>query len=176
MDLRRIVIVIVGVALLSGAAVTVLRKLSSGRAPEPAEPAATSDLVLHTAGATEQVLLKQTFSVQKNKIFRFEIPARTNHPLIQGTFRSFAGSNSAGAEKTKADVELMLMDEDQYQDFLKGKLEETVNTITPSSDAEVHWQLSTTLDTPQPYYFVFLNPQKMPPTVSVETDFKVSSE
>lgn len=173
MDVKKTALNVAGAALILGGAVLVFRFLPSRKhVAEPDPPVATSDLVLRKGVTTEQVLLKQTFTVQKNKIFRFEIPAHVTHPRIQGSFQSFTGN----ADKTSADVELMLMDDPQYQDFLKGKLQETVNTITPSSNAEIHWQLDSTSDMPQPYYFVFLNPQKIPASVSVQTDFNLSSE
>lgn len=141
--------------------------------PQPvvnyAPPAA--DLVSHDKGNASQLLLKKSFSIQGNKAFRFEIPAHSSQPTIRGSFESFSGANSS----QKADVELMLMDEDQYQDFLKGKLETTVNSIAPSSNSEVHWNLGSTLDTPAAYYFVFLNPQKGS-QVTVNAEFNLASE
>jgi len=94
--------------------------------------------------------------VQKYVKFQFDVPAHVISPRLQGQFSSFIqGAGGARISDESADVELMVMSEDQYNAFEHKTSAESVYAIEPSHDHEVSITLPTTQDSPVRYYAVF---------------------
>lgn len=103
--------------------------------------------------------------------FPFEVPAHVVTPQLKGEFSSFIqGSGGARIADESADVELMVMNEEQYDAFAKKAGAESVYAIEPSHDHGVEITLPTTRDTPVRYYAVFrrTNDGKAPIWVKAE--------
>ena len=117
-------------------------------------------------------LLNRTFRVRKAVQLSFEVPAHALTPRLNGRYRSFL---KAGAEpgEDEAEIELLVLDEGQYREFLANRTGEAVFTAEQSSDQQVNAYLPPTLDRAQSYHLVFLNNSKGPERKFVEADFHV---
>ncbi len=119
--------------------------------------------------------LHKTFSVKKNVLFEFVVPPHTAIPRLHGTFQSFVrrpGEDELSDES--ADVELILMNPDQYQGFLATNGRGTaLYTVDPTHDHEVEFHLSPTGAEPQKYYIVFRNSPGGAALKYVRADFTV---
>lgn len=88
--------------------------------------------------------------------FPFEVPAHVVAPQLKGEFSSFIqGAGGARISDETADVELMVMNEEQYDAFVQKLGAESVYAIEPSHDHGVEIILPTTRDSSVRYYAVF---------------------
>jgi hypothetical protein len=88
--------------------------------------------------------------------FAFEVPPHVIAPRLRGEFSSFQqGPGGARISDESADVELMIMSEEQYDAFTQHRSAESVYAIEPSHDHGVSITLPTTQDAAVHYYAVF---------------------
>ena len=146
------------------------------RALEPQEPQ-SSDHVALTALIPPQVLVHKTFPVRQYAKFEFVVPAHVHYPKLLGGFKSFVkarGSGSAGDQG--ADMDLLLLDEQAFNDFVHGANGSPTDAAGPSDSQQVEWGLTSTFDQPNKYYLVFVNPANGQQTRFVQADFTISFE
>ena len=86
----------------------------------------------------------------------FEVPPHQLTPRLQGSFLSFVqGAGGARISDESADVELMVMTEDQYDAYTHKRSAESLYAIDPSHDHGVSIALPATQETGANYYAVF---------------------
>ena len=121
---------------------------ASGQAKE--SPVGTSNAILH-----------QTFAVAGIVNLPFEVPAHASNPQLRGTYRSFLkqGVKHAGGQSSDvaADVEFLVLNQRQYDEFLSGRQGEAVFSVEDAHDQEVNAGLPPTFDEAAKYYLVFRN-------------------
>jgi len=144
-------------------------------APEPSPPSgppAAFEHVTTTPASGPNHFLHKRLVVKTYKAFELEVPPHSVQPQLEGTFRSVAARGAGGDDST----ELMLLNEQEFADFVHHGQ----GTATYSADAanrgKVHWRLGTTSQDPQKYYLVFRNPSERQGAKTVEADFTVSFE
>jgi hypothetical protein len=94
--------------------------------------------------------------LDKYQKFLFEVPPHVISPRLRGDFSSFQqGAGGARINDESADVELMIMSEEQYDAFTQHRSAESVYAIEPSHDHGVSITLPTTQDAAVRYYAVF---------------------
>jgi hypothetical protein len=104
------------------------------------------------------------------------LPERAVSPKVQGRFESFVKA-ADGHQITSgmANVELLLLNEQEFDDLVHGRETGTVtNSIEPSSTQAVDWVLSASFSQPPKYYLVFRNPPGGAKIKFVNADFSVS--
>jgi hypothetical protein len=120
--------------------------------------------------------LHKTFPLKKYVPFEFEVPPHSSIPRLHGTFKSFVrrtGGEDLSDEST--DVDFILMNPDQFQDFLRSRGGGTaLHSVEASHDHEVEFLLSPTEDTPEKYYIVFSNSPGGAALKYVQADFTLS--
>jgi hypothetical protein len=120
--------------------------------------------------------LHKTFPVKKTVHFEFQVPAHTSLPRLHGTFRSFVprpGDDDLSDDST--DVDLVLLNADQYADFSQGHGTGTaLYTVDPTHDHEVDFLLTPTQDDSATYYIVFRNSPGGAPTKQIQADFSLN--
>jgi hypothetical protein len=120
--------------------------------------------------------LHKTFSLKKTASFEFQVPAHSALPRLHGTFQSFAAG--PGGEKQSddsADVEMVVLNAEQYADFSHGGGNGTaLMTVDPTHDHEVDYLLSPTQEDSVTYYVVFRNSPGGAPTKQVKADFSLT--
>jgi hypothetical protein len=104
-----------------------------------------------------QTILHKTFSITATASFPFEIPAHAAMPHLHGNYKSFVKQISADASDDSADVEFLILKEDQYVDFVRGHAGEALFSADASHDQDVDFSLPASQDQPQKYYLVFRN-------------------
>jgi len=112
--------------------------------------------------------------VDKYEKFSFEVPPHALTPRLQGEFKSFMqGTGGARIADESADVELMVMTEDQYDAFTHKRSAESLYAIEPSHDHGVSIALPTTQADTVHYYVIFSRTTDGKSPVWVNADLNV---
>ncbi len=160
-----------------------IEMLDPVKAAQPAHPVQTAAPALHRTGAPPRVvdspvgtsrdLLHQMFGVAKVVQLSFEVPANASNPRLKGTYRSFVRQGGALASGTDADVEFLVLNQKQYDDFMNGRAGEAVFSADDSHEQEVNTALPPTLDNPANYYLIFRNNSHTAGKKMVQADFHI---
>jgi hypothetical protein len=109
--------------------------------------------------------------------FPFDVPAHVITPRLEGEFSSFVqGSGGERIADESADVELMVMTQDQYDAFEQKRSAESVYAIDPSHDHGVSISLPATQADPVRYYAVFRRSNDGKKPIWVRADLKAEFE
>ena len=163
-------------------------KASSMGAVEPIQPvslpqsAQPGPSVRHAASASDHVVrnspvgtssdvLHQTFGVAKAVSLAFEVPAHASNPQLRGTYRSFV--RQVGGAPVDADIEFLVLNEQQYGDFAGGHGGEAVFSADDSHAQEVNASLPPTINQPAKYYLIFRNNSRAAEKKLVQADFRL---
>jgi hypothetical protein len=112
--------------------------------------------------------------LDKYEKFPFEVPPHVITPRLRGDFSSFIqGPDGARIADESADVELMVMTEEQYDAFTHRRSAESLYAIEPSHDHGVSIALPTTQADAVHYYVVFRRSTDGKNPVWVNTDLTV---
>jgi hypothetical protein len=132
-----------------------------------------SDHIAESPVGTSSAIVRKTFAVSAPAKFSFEIPPHAASPQLHGTFRSFVRQSGLQSSDESADIDLLLMNGEQYADFQRGKPSDTVYSVDSSHDQDVSFGLPATLDHPVQYYLIFRNSSSSPAKKVVQADFQV---
>ncbi len=126
---------------------------------------------------TPQRLTHGLAKLDKSNKLPFDVPAHQLTPRLTGNFSSFVqGSGGARINDESADVELMVMTEDQYDAYIHHRSAESLYAIDPSHDHSVSIALPSTQDTGAHYYAVFRRNNDAKTPVWVNADLTVEFE
>ena len=141
---------------------------------EKAAPVAlpASERVAPSPVGTNQTILQKTFAVKGTETFPFQIPAHAVRPHLHGIFESFAGEVH-GASDDSANVDFLILNEDQYADFAGGRAGEALFSVEGSHNQAVNFDLPASLDQPVKYYIVFRKASGASGKRVVEANFRV---
>ena len=117
--------------------------------------------------------LRANFPLIKSAQFTFVIPPHTVNPRLRGSFRSSIGHTGSPAAKD-AEIQLMLLDAQQFDDFIHGRPGESTFELQSSSHT-VDFLLPAVHDRPQEYHLVFRDPAERA-RLFVQADFSVNAE
>jgi hypothetical protein len=105
-------------------------------------------------------------------VFPFEIPAHAAQPHLHGIFESFLGKMH-GASDDSADIDFLLLNDEQYKDFSSDRPSESILTVEASHNQAVNFDLPASMNQPVKYYLVFRNPEGKKESKVVEANFRV---
>ncbi len=142
------------------------------KAPEEIVLSAQERVAPSPVGST-QTILHKTFSVTASVKFPFEIPAHAVRPQLHGTYRSFVQQASVQSNDDAANVDFLLLNEDQYADFSRGQSGDTLFSVDSSHNQDVNFDLPATQDQPRKYYLVFRSSPGGAAKKVVDADFTV---
>jgi hypothetical protein len=135
------------------------------------------DRVGESPVGTSNAILHQTFKVAGIVNLPFEVPAHAANPQLRGTYRSFlkAGGKQAETEASGAasNVDFLVLNEQQYSDFLNGHGGEAIFSVEDAHNQEVNMGLPPTLGQPAKYYLVFRNNSHTAAKTVVQADFRI---
>lgn len=124
---------------------------------------------------TPKDLLHSVFPVDKYAQFAFEVPPHQGNARLHGDFRSFTKRSDPDSTSNKAaDVDLMLLNEKEFNEFLHGRLESATYELDPAHNQLVDWRVPASFDEPQQYHLVFSNSAGGTRTKFVKANFTVS--
>jgi hypothetical protein len=113
--------------------------------------------------------------LEKYQKFSFDVPPHALTPRLQGEFKSFMqGAGGARIADESADVELMVMTEDQYDAFTHKRSAQSLYAIEPSHDHGVSIALPTTQADAAHYFVVFTRSADGKTPVWVSADLNVN--
>jgi hypothetical protein len=135
------------------------------------------DHVVRTPTIAPQKILHKTLTVQKQAAYTFEVPAHCIAPRLRGNFKSYRYEDKGSRISDEgAAIDLLLLDEQQYNEFMRGPSEATTRVVHAAYEQEVDWALPSTFDTTRKFYMVFQNSDEKSKTKIVDTDFTLSFE
>jgi hypothetical protein len=155
-------------------AAVVLIASSCTKKPEP-ESSPIYDHVVKTPALPPQRILHKMLTVQTYATADFEVPAHCLSPRLHGNFKSYRyGDQGNRASDEAASIDLLLLDEQQYNDFMHGPGEATTRSVQAAFEQEIDWALGSTFDEPAKYHLVFNNSSRKPKIKFVDADFTLS--
>jgi len=120
---------------------------------------------------TSSAVLHSTFAVKSIVHLPFEVPAHAANPQLRGTYRSFAKRAGSTEPSEAANVEFLVLNEEQYAGFLQGRDSEVIFSAEAAHDQEVTTNLPPTITRPAKYYLVFRNSAHETGEKFVQADF-----
>jgi hypothetical protein len=121
---------------------------------------------------TTQTVLEKTFTLKAAAVFPIEIPPHAALPHLHGVFASFVGKVH-GASDESANIDFLILNEDQHADFASNRPSEALFTVEASHNQAVNFDLPPSLDRPVKYYLIFRNPAGSASSKVVEASFHV---
>ena len=143
--------------LLVAALVVATGACQKKKAPEEEEKLPAMDRVARSPVDTSQQILNKTFTVSSTVKFPFEIPAHAAIPRLRGNYRSFIKDLGVPSNGDIANVDFLILNEDQYADFVGGHAGEALFSADASHDQDISVSLPPSQDQPRKYYIVFRN-------------------
>jgi hypothetical protein len=122
---------------------------------------------------TSTPILHKTFEVAALANLPFDIPPHAANPQLHGTYRSFLQKGRVAVDETSADVEFLLLNQQQYDTLLSGHESDTVFSAEDAHNQEVNTDLPPTFAQPTRYYLVFRNNSRANGKKLVQADFRV---
>jgi hypothetical protein len=136
----------------------------------PPEEVLPMDRVAAAANATRSVLRK-SFFLSTSVNFPFEVPSHAAVPHLHGNYKSYVRQLGVQPNDDTANVDFLILDEDQYADFAQGHAGEAFFSAAASHDQDVNVSLPPTQDQPRKYYLVFRNSPSGAVKKAVQADF-----
>jgi len=118
-------------------------------------PTASDHVGGSVVGSTIPILHK-TFRVRSAVQVAFEVPAHAASPRLRGTFQSSLKPGSGGIDPDAA-VEFLVLNEQQYSDFLSRRSGESTFSADDAPAGEVNASLPHTMNQPARYHLLFRN-------------------
>jgi hypothetical protein len=142
--------------------------------PAPVLPplAHASDHVAASPVGTSSSIVHKTFAIRSAAKFSFAVPPHAASPQLNGSYRSFTSQAGSQSSDDSADVDLLLMNAEQYADFAGGHPSDVVYAVDSSHEQDVAFVLPATFDKPVQYYLVFRNSAGQAGKV-VQADFRI---
>jgi hypothetical protein len=141
------------------------------QSPAPPYTASALDRVLRTPTAAPDNFVHTTFQVKTYTAFEILVPPGTIAASLSGRFESF--TYTAARQHQPANVEVLLLDETEYNDFAHHQRGSAVYLLDPCSGQSLKWLLNSDYHKVKKYYFVFHNPDPIAQSPSVKADFTV---
>jgi hypothetical protein len=142
-------------------------------APAPPRKLTPSDHIAPSPVGTSTAIVHKTFAVTSSAKFSFQVPPHAASPQLRGSYRSFAQQAGVQSSDESADIDLLLMNDQQYADFLNGGTPDVVYSVDSSHDQDVSFGLPATMSQPAQYYLVFRNSSSRAGKKVIEADFHV---
>ncbi|MGA8489946.1 MAG: hypothetical protein WB711_05955 [Terriglobales bacterium] len=147
------------------------------KANPPVEPqtAPSVDHIVHLSSGDSKDVVHGVFPVKRYAQFAFVVPPSQGYSRLHGDFRAFTKRLDPDSTSDKtADISLMLLNGQEFDDFVKGRPGSTTYQLDPAHDQAVDWQVPLTYDRPEEYHLVFSNSAGGPKTKFVKADFTLS--
>ena len=122
---------------------------------------------------TSTPILHKTFEVAALVNLPFDILPHAANPQLHGTYRSFLPKGRAAVDETSADVEFLLLNQQQFDTLLSGHESDAVFSAEDAHNQEVNTDLPPTFAQPARYYLVFRNNSHAKGKKLVQADFRV---
>lgn len=140
------------------------------KAPQEVAPL---DQVGSSPVGTSQDVLHKTFSVRTNVAFPFDIPAHAATPHLRGDFKSYITKVGIQSNEHSADVDFLVLNEQQYTDFAAGNPSDSIFSADAAHEQTVDVILPPSMNQDAKYYLVFRNTPGGDAKKTVQADITV---
>lgn len=165
MNLRRRI----GISILSVGVLSCLLTCQKKQAPEQS----ISFEHMESSPSGTQTILQKSFTVRTSVAFPFEIPAHAALPRLRGNYKSFVTTMGIQSNPDAANVELQVMTDEQYADFVRGSGSEVLFSAGPAHDENINVNLPPSMSDTRKYYLVFRNPGGGDAKKAVQADLSI---
>lgn len=138
--------------------------------PLPPNPA---DHVGGSVVGSASPILRKTFSVRSAVQVAFDVPAHAATPRLRGMYQSFVTVGGAPVSDSYADIDFLVLNEDQYAEFLHGHTGDATFSVDDAHVQEVNASLPPTIDQPVRYHLVFRNDTHRRASKTVKANFRM---
>lgn len=136
----------------------------------PARPIASDHVGGSVVGSSVRILTR-TFRVRSTVQLAFEVPAHAATPRLRGTYESFFKKAGSQDSDTDAKIEFLVLNEEQFADFLKQRAGEATFSADDAHAQEVNTSLPPTMGQPEKYHLIFRNNSRGTERKFVQADF-----
>jgi hypothetical protein len=143
------------------------------RPEEPLEPLTVTPA--HIEALPPENFLHKVFAVNGHAEFSFVVSPHQDNTRLRGTFRSFTKRNDPDSSDGTANVDLLLLNEQEFEQLLHGQPQSVTYELDSAHNHVVDWRVPATYGEPQTYHLVFSNSSRTK-TKFVQADFTVSFE
>jgi hypothetical protein len=140
---------------------------------KPVEQVAPLDQVGSSPTGTSQEILHKTFVVRTTVTFPFDIPAHAAMPHLHGDFKSYITKMGIQSNEHSADVDFLVLSDQQYADFTAGNPGDAVFSADAAHEQTVDVSLQPSLNQGAKYYLVFRNTPGGDAKKTVQADLTV---
>jgi hypothetical protein len=137
--------------------------------PPPAYQASELDRVIRRPTSVPNNFLHTTFPLSTYAAFEIKLPPGMISASLSGSFEAF--TYKAGQGRQPADIEVLLLDDAGFTDFVHQAGGSPVYSLEPCSRRSLKWLLNSDYHNIKKYYFVFQNQDTRRTSPSVEADF-----
>jgi hypothetical protein len=141
--------------------------------PPAVETLTPTEHVLPSPQGTSLVVVHKSFTVLTSINFPFEVPARAAMPRLHGSYKSFVTKLGVQSNEASANVDFFVFTEDEYADFLRGTVGDSLFLADASHDQTVDVSLPPTMTEARKYYLVFRNTPGGDAKKAVQADLTV---
>ena len=135
----------------------------------PAYQASERDRIMRRPTSAPNNFLHTTFPLSTYAAFEIKLPPGMTSASLSGSFESF--TYAAGHQRQPADIEVLLLDDTEFNDFVHRAAGSATYFIEPCSRRSLKWLLNSDYHNVRKYYFVFQNPDSRRQSPSVQADF-----
>lgn len=130
-----------------------------------------ADRVGDSPVGTSRAILHRTFGVASAVDVPFELPAHASTPQLRGSYSAFLQTPGSQASGREGSVEFLLLDEQQYADFLNGRPGDALFSAEATNNGGVNVKMPPTMSKPVKYYLVFRSDSGK--KQAVQADFQI---
>jgi len=145
---------------------TVWTRKAQSRPSQPADAALAADAARPEAHPNDHValdgpakpknFLHAVFPVANYSQFVFVVPPHQTNPKLHGNFRSFTNPGDPDSSSNNAaNVDLMLLNEQEFDDFVHGRPGNATYELDSSHSQMVEYVVPSTRDQAREYHLVF---------------------
>ena len=142
-------------------------------ADAPPSTTVASDHVGGSVVGSSVRILHRTFRVPSTVQVTFVVPAHAATPRLRGSYESFVKQGGTQESNADADIEFLVLNEQQFADFLNRRAGEVTFWADDAHAQEVNTSLPPTVDQPEKYHLIFRNNSRGPERKFVQADFRM---
>ena len=142
-------------------------------ADAPAHVVVASDHVGGSVVGSSLRILHQTFRVPSTVQVTFVVPAHAATPRLRGSYESFFRQAGSQDNDTDAEIEFLVLNEQQFADFLNKRAGEATFSADDAHAQDVNTSLPPTMDQPEKYHLIFRNNSRGSERKFVQADFRM---
>lgn len=149
----------IGRAIVAALGGIIFLSAACQKKPDPGATGGVADIdrVGKAPTGGSQAVLHKTFFVRSTVAFPFQVPAHAALPHLRGNFKSYVTKLGIQSSEHSADVDFLVLTDEQYANFIHGGSDDIFYSANASSDQSIDLSIPPSMDHAAKYYMVFRN-------------------